>query len=762
LNQVILKSFNGDTLSASVFESKYALKDEEGNLKEFSYEDTKKRLNGAMKEINKNHNEEKYLDFLDRFMFGGRTTYGLGNIYDKTCTFSNCYYIPIKGDSIEDIFETAKEQARIFSKGGGVGIDISNLRPNTFKVNNSAKTTSGAVSFMDLYSLTTGLIGQHGRRGATMISIEISHPDSEEFIGIKGGKDKNKVQYANISVKVDDEFMKAVENDTQFMLRWEGKEIKTVSARYLFNKLVESNYQGAEPGILYWDNIINNEPAGVFPESRPRGVNPCGELPLADYGNCTLGSLNLSKYIINPFKPDVYFDYNLFKEDVYLAIESLDNIVELNLGRHPLEQNNIKSKNERKIGLGIMGLGDCLVKLNLKYGSEESLVFLHQLGLELKRNSILSSLELAKERGMCELLLTKKRKEYAEYVKYFKHEYFTNGDFTQYELDEMMIHGVRNIGWTTIAPTGSIGIIQQCTSGLEPIFKLSYERTVINGEGGKKTKFIVYHPLVKEYDDIYGEGSHLKNKNFITAEDIYWEDRVKVQSVLQKYISASISSTCNLPNDVSREVISNIYITAWKMKLKGITIYRDGCREGVLNKVQKYDVLADTKFPESGDAFYEVCRSDKQNSKDKKKWYLFWTIDNDTKLPNSFFIKTNYNVSRIQTEEVLESLNILAKKYIKEDYLKHLEEKTSHQANYIKIARYLGLLLRHRIPIVEIYETIDALNPLYTSLIYHVKKILARYLEGTESSEKCPECGEKLSFEGGCKGCKHCGFQKCG
>jgi len=762
----VLKNFNNDELATDVFMKKYATKNEEtGELLEFSLDDMRDRLATAIIKAETFENQNlwlgKFRKTLDYFTPGGRILYALGNPNDMTATLKNCYVIQIDEDSIDGIFETAKRQAKLFSKGGGVGFDISTLRPKGAPVNNSAKTTTGAVSFMDLYSMVTGLIGQYGRRGALMLTMDIKSPDIIDFIKVKGGGDKSKVQFANISVKISDEFIQALKNDEEWEMSFKLKNgtyiTKKEKASIIWDLFVESNWAGAEPGILFWNNVLK-EPASVFDETRPVSTNPCGELPLNNGGSCCLGSIDLNKFVKNSFTDTAEFDYTLFGEIIENSIRFLDNVNILNLDREPLDINKEATLMGNKIGLGITGLADCFIRLNIVYGSETSKIVLNKIGKILYLHSIKASVNLSKERGKCQIL--KKYENTEEIELWTNHTYFKN--LTMDILSELKKYGTRNIGYTTCAPSGSISIVLQTSSGIEPIFMLSYDRTIHQaGKTGQKEKYTIYHPLVLEYNKIFGENAHFENPNFITSKDINWKDRVDIQAILQQYISSAISSTINLPKETTKETISDIYKYAHEKELKGITIYRDGCREGVLNATEKdkreWQILDDYKFPDNSDAKLKVIRSE------GKKWYITYTIDPETKLPNALFVNTNNTETTILTEDVLDHLIKLAKKYIKNGHLeKLLENAANKQPNVVKIARVLGMLLRHRVPIIEIIKTIEIINPPIYSFIFQIKKLLGEYLpENTLTGEKCESCGSLLIFQSGCSLCPQCGNSKC-
>lgn len=533
--------------------------------------------------------------------------------------------------------------------------------------------------------------------------------------------------------------------------------IRKENIQFIWDIFVENNYTGSEPGTIFWDNIITNY-ASCFEETKPQGINPCAEQALEAYGSCNLGSINISKLVVDPFLENCYFDFDKFKILVKHSVRFLSNINILNIERQPLPELKQAIINGNKVGVGLMGIADCIIKMNLKYDTIEAVDFVEKIMKMFKEESIKSSIEIAKERGMCKIL--EKYKNTDKWNEFINHAYFE--DLDKETKKDLMNYGIGNIGLTSIAPTGSIAIIDRCSSGIEPIFSLSYDRTVHQaGKNGEKTKYTVYHPLVEEYNSIFGENAHLKNKNFITSKDIDWKMRIEIQSIITKYITDSVSSTINLPSDISKEIVSEIYKTAWKKQLKGITIYRDGSREGVLTESKKqYDVVDEYKFPDEGLGFYKVIRSE------GRKWYCWVTIDDETKLPNALFVNTNKKAVEptLLTDDVVEHLVSLAKKYIKNGHLDKLlkDVEATSQANTIRMARLLGMLLRHRVPIIEIIKTIDIINPPVYSFIFQIKKLLGNYLpDNSLTGDHCTECDSMLVYEGGCKICKNCGNSVC-
>lgn len=915
-----LESFGGDELAASVFLKKYANNDGV-NYQEATMDDLRDRLSKEINDVEKRFGSKTYdfRDLLNRFLPGGRICYGLGNKLVENSTLSNCYVLPAPTDSLESIFNTASQQARIFSRGGGVGFDVSKLRPVNAKVNNVALTSTGAVSFMDLYSMVTGLISQNSRRGALMLTMDCHHPDLIEFIKVKGGNDKTKVQYANVSVRITDDFMQAVESNSDWTMKFvteHGDEIvKTEKAKDIWDLLVESNWNGAEPGILFWD-AITSSPASSFQFSKPISTNPCvpgetfltvkniddtisskkiedlvnqnvtiwngyewsdvtpvitgtnqeilkikykftnnytpswidyylkctkyhgfylknnpnkiqakdlvvgdiiedytipvfdgsykmvrtesivgveiesiellddiepvvycltdkkrgrvlfngimtgncGEMPLPAYGSCNLGSMVFSKYVIDPFTENARFDFEQFRKDVKLAARFMSNVNIINKDRQPLPENREMIVQTNAIGIGFTALADTLIMMNLKYDTDDAIEFTKSVVRELKESTVLASIELAKERGSFKLLSTAAEEERKSYIThpYFK---FLERPGLESALLDFHTYGTHNIQFNTVAPNGTISIVLQSSSGLEPIFCTEYDRTVMTGDVDRPKKFTVYHPLVKIYESTTGK-SYKDNPNFVTAEQIDWKMRVKMQAVIQESISESISSTINLPNNVTKETISGIYLEAWKLGLKGATIYRDGSRGSqVLKKTestQQIPICEHVKFPDSTDAKMRVIKSE------GKKWYVSFTLDHETKLPNSLFVNTNSTETNVTTTGVLEELRKLALESITERFVIELDNKITHQSNVVKTARFLSLLLRHRVPIIEIIRAIENANIPFTSFAYRIKGLLAEFVEGKITGDDCPECKSKMVFQNGCKMCQNCGFSKCG
>ena len=565
-----------DELQKSIWSNKYQYNNE-------SFNEWIDRVSGGNKKIAKLIREKK-------FLFAGRILANRGlSQHGIKVTYSNCYVLSQPQDNLESIFDTAKHIARTFSYGGGVGVDISNLRPKGAMVHNSSKSTTGAVSFMDLYSMTTGLIGQRGRRGALMISMDINHPDVEEFIDVK--TDLEKVTKANISVRVNDEFMKAVLNKSKyectFIVETGEKIVKEVDAYKLFMKLIVNNWDFAEPGILFWDNIENNHLLSEDAEFKYAGVNPCAEEPLPAGGSCLLGSINLSEFVVEPFTEYAMFDIAKFKLCVRDCVVGLNEVLEEGLSLHPLEQQRESVSKYRQIGLGVMGIADMLIKLNIRYGSNEAIKLCEELSNIMLNEAITQSAILSKEYGPFE--------KYNEETV-FKSKFFINN--VRDDVKELVKkYGLRNSQLLTIPPTGSISTMLGISGGIEPMFNLSYFRKT-ESLHNEDVVYKVYTPIVKQYMDINEINDERDLSDiFVTAMNLKPQERIKMQSAWQKNIDASISSTINLPYEATLEDVYQIYIDAWKNNLKGITIYRDGCkRSGILlNEKPKEDKKDDNE-----------------------------------------------------------------------------------------------------------------------------------------------------------------------
>lgn len=704
----------------------------------------------------------------------GRILAGRG-LHDIKTTYSNCYCLAAPKDNLESIFDTAKQLARTFSYGGGVGIDIGNLAPNGARVRNAAKYSSGAVSFMDLYSMVTGLIAQAGRRGALMLSMPCDHPDIEEFIDIK--TDLNKVTKANISVRVTEKFMKAAEENCDFMCKFireeTGEEIhKLVNARDLLMKLSYNNWDMGEPGILFWDRIENWNLVSDYPNFKYAGVNPCAEEPLPAYGSCLLSSMNLAAFV---YDRDGKCDFNFdeFGDAVYNATIALNEILDEGLPLHPLKEQQECVRDWRQIGLGVMGVADMLIKMKIRYGSPESLKLCEKIADHMLNSALLASSMLAKNNGH-------PFPKY-NYESLAKSKFYQNNVWRSVK-SMIEVYGLYNSQLLTIAPTGTLSTMLGISGGIEPIFANSYTRRT-ESLHGKEEYYKVYTPIVQEYMDKHGITDEADLPDyFVTAKEIPYEERIAMQSVWQKYIDASISSTINLPYDSTPEDVFNIYMAAFKAGLKGITVFRDGCR--------RTSVLS---------------TGDNKSTNDT-------SIENESSLPRGYIVSTSDKLvgKKRKLTTGCGSLHCAAffdpnTGDLMETYLS--KGSTGGCQNFmIGLSRMISLAARAGCSIDNIIDQLDScgvcpsyavrkatkndtsrgsccpiavgnalrdmweemqkeLNPKDESNA--VPETNVQHEDMTEKDIKpsalaCPECNEILVHEGGCDICKACGWSKCG
>jgi ribonucleoside-diphosphate reductase alpha chain len=571
-----LAAFDNDSLRARIFYEKYALRNGENEPVEKLPEQMWNRLAGALASVETSEKrvewERNFLWLLSDFKFvpGGRILHAIGNLNKVTAL--NCYVIPSPHDSLPGIYKTALELAETFKRGGGCGVDISTLRPKDSPAHNAARVSTGAVSFMELYSLTTGIIGQQGRRGALMITISDSHPDVLDFCKVK--RNRTSVRYANISVRVTDAFMRAVDLDEEWLLHYEnpkdGIEVKrTIQARELWNELTIGARDWAEPGCLFWDTIHRYSSSDRYPGMEVVSTNPCAEEPLEPYGDCCIGSINLAAFVNDPHTPNAKLNLASLGKATRYGVRFLDNVLSWNEGRHPLSGQEEVALRGRRIGLGVMGLADMLCKLKLKYDSDEGIDLAEKALEKIKLWAYDESADIAAEKGPFPVFESKDHLE----NPFFK-------DFPPELIEKIETNGLRNVTLLTIPPTGSIAAMAGVTSGIEPIFDVKYVR---RSESLSESVFDVEHPLIAEY------GKISKNRSedplpayFVTAHTIAPEKRVMMQTALQRHIDQAISSTINLPKDTSLETVEKIYRMAWEQGLKGITVYWEGSREGIL------------------------------------------------------------------------------------------------------------------------------------------------------------------------------------
>lgn len=533
------------------------------------------RVSGGNKEIAQYMKEKK-------FLFGGRilSNRGLDKLGRKV-TYSNCYVIEPPKDEIESIFDCAKKLARTYSYGGGCGVDISQLSPKGAKINNAAKETSGAVSFMELYSLVTALIGQNGRRGALMISMDCSHPDILEFVELK--TDLEKVTKANVSVRIYKDFMEAVKKGTDYILSYEreatGEVIKKrVPARALFKKITDTSWDYAEPGVLFWDRISSWNLLSNTEEFSYAGVNPCAEEPLPAGGSCLLGSINLSEFVRNPFSERADFDFEELKKCVTASVYALNEVLEEGLPLHPLPEQRESVEKWRQIGLGIMGLADALIKLGISYGEKEAVEICDKIGFVMADAAIAASALLAKEKG---------RFSGCKVEEIMETPYFLMNT-TEETRALVKEYGLRNSQLLTIAPTGTLSTMLGISGGIEPVYANYYERKT-ESLHGEDVYYRVYTKIVKDYMETYGiEEDRELPGFFVTAMNLDYKQRIDMQAIWQLHVDASISSTVNLSHEFTKDETEALYMYAYDMGLKGITIYRDGCkRMGILSTKKK-------------------------------------------------------------------------------------------------------------------------------------------------------------------------------
>lgn len=696
-----------------------------------------------------------------KFLFGGRilANRGLEN-KGRKISLSNCYVIEPPEDNIESIFDCAKKLARTYSYGGGCGVDISKLSPRGAKVNNAAKETTGSVSFMDLYSMVTGLIGQAGRRGALMLSLSCEHPDLEEFIGIKS--DLDRVTKANISIRITDKFMAAVKNRTPFTLSFTRLETgetitKEVDAYEMFHKMCEMNWDYAEPGMLFWDRINNWNLLSCDDEFEYAGTNPCAEEPLPAGGSCLLGSINLAE-----FACDTGFDFESFKHCVKSSVIALNEVLDEGLPLHPLKEQRESVYDWRQIGLGIFGLADLLIKLGIKYGSPEAIDLCDMIGHTMADMAIKTSAVLAKEYGV----YPKYKPEAVEQSAF----YSKNALGETKELVESF--GLRNSQLLTIAPTGSLSTMLGVSGGIEPIFANYYTRKTESLKGHDEY-YKVYTPIVKEYMDKHGlkDDSELPDY-FVTAQTLDYKNRIYMQSIWQSHIDASISSTVNVPNDFTVEQVEGLYMTAWDAGLKGVTIFRDGCkRAGILTiKENVEDIVEKPHRLERG----MIIKAD-DNCIGKKRTLrtgcgtlhceAFFDPDNGQLLEtyfskgssggcNNFMIGLSRMISLaarggIDVYSIVDQLKSsgTCPSYAVRTATKHDTSKGSSCP--VAIGNALLEMYEEMMDEVGFSDVEEKELEVITPKIVPVSKA------------KCPQCGGELVFEGGCNTCKNCGWSKC-
>lgn len=745
-------------LGQDIWERKYRYENE-------TFDEWINRVSGENSEIANLIKEKK-------FLFGGRilANRGLEN-KGRKISLSNCYVIEPPEDNIESIFDCAKKLARTYSYGGGCGVDISKLSPRGAKVNNAAKETTGSVSFMDLYSMVTGLIGQSGRRGALMLSLSCEHPDLEEFIGIKS--DLDRVTKANISIRITDKFMAAVKNKTPFTLSFTRLETgetitKEIDAYETFHKMCEMNWDYAEPGMLFWDRINNWNLLSCDDEFEYAGTNPCAEEPLPAGGSCLLGSINLAE-----FACDTGFDFESFKHCVKSSVIALNEVLDEGLPLHPLKEQRESVYDWRQIGLGIFGLADLLIKLGIKYGSPEAIDLCDMIGHTMADMAIKTSAVLAKECGV----YPKYKPEAVEQSAF----YSKNALGETKELVESF--GLRNSQLLTIAPTGSLSTMIGVSGGIEPIFANYYTRKTESLKGHDEY-YKVYTPIVKEYMDKHElkDDSELPDY-FVTAQTLDYKNRIYMQSIWQSHIDASISSTVNVPNDFTVEQVEGLYMTAWDAGLKGVTIFRDGCkRAGILttSSTEENDAIEETKPLPRG---YIVVADDNVIGLKRKIMSgcgslhvvaMFDPINGE--LLETYISKGSTGGCQSNLAAVSRLISLSARAgvdvYTIADQLRSCPACPSYVGRTMtKHDTSKGKCCPDAVAnaLIEMYKEMqESISDGDKDISTSVKsQTIKKNIESKESivdveiKNPCPVCGEELTFEGGCNVCKNCGWSKC-
>lgn len=705
-----------------------------------AFDEWLKRVSGGNQDVENLIVEKKFLP-------GGRILSNRG-VTDSKVTYSNCYVISPPEDNIESIYDCCKNLARTYSYGGGCGIDISKLAPAGAKVHNQARSTSGAVSFMETFSQVTAQIGQNGRRGALMISIDCHHPDLLEFIDIKAKPDS--VTKANISVKVTDDFMQAVKDDREWVMSFTRPETgetitKVERAVDIFNKLCQNNWDWAEPGILFWDRIENWNLLSNNDEFHYAGTNPCAEEPLPAGGSCLLGSMNLAAFV-----KDGMFDFEDFCKSVNIAVQALNDILEEGLPLHPLEEQRKSVSEWRQIGLGIMGLADMLVKLEIPYDSDIARDLCGNIAHTMANQALFMSSKIAK----CNKAPYEKYDLRVMNTPYFK----AHADTLTYKHVET--YGLRNSQLLTIAPTGTLSTMLGISGGIEPIFANSYTRKTESLHGHDEY-YKVYTPIVQEYMDTHGlkDESELPNW-FVTSSDISPRDRIAMQAVWQNSIDASISSTINLPETATVEDIKDIYMTAWEMGLKGVTVFRNGCkRTGILttdskkvttctdeNEAPKYNYITPVSRKSigttHGNTYCKKCACG--------TLYITLNRDDDDNVVESFIHTSKGGICQANTSAVNRLVSLCMRSGVKTDEI--IDQLKGITCGACTKAMSNGIKL----------DGISCPDILARTLIEFCKPTDEKKLvEKPTNQECCPECGEPIIHDGGCVQCTNCGWSKC-
>lgn len=833
-----LEYFKGDELAARVWVNKYAVKDSFGNIYEKSPEDMHWRIANEVARVEAKYpnalSSQELFDLLDHFKYivpQGSPMTGIGNDY-QIASLSNCFVIGLDGsaDSYGAIIRIDEEQVQLMKRRGGVGHDLSHIRPKGSPVKNSALTSTGLVPFMERYSNSTREVAQDGRRGALMLSVSIKHPDSESFIDAK--MTEGKVTGANVSVKLDDEFMQAAVEGKPYTQQYpidspNPMVSKEIDASALWKKIVHNAWKSAEPGVLFWDTIIRESVPDCYADLGFRTVstNPCGEIPLCPYDSCRLLAINLYSYVVNPFTPEAYFDFDLFKKHVALAQRIMDDIIDLELEkierilekidsdpesmevkgseRHLWEKIYHKSGLGRRTGVGITAEGDMLAAMGLRYGTEEATEFSEKVHKTIALEAYRSSVNMAKERGAFEIYDAEREKN-NPFINRLK-----EADPGLYE--EMKKYGRRNIACLTIAPTGTTSLMTQTTSGIEPVFMPVYKRRrkvnpndanvhvdFVDETGDAFEEYVVFHHKFltwmkingydpnkrytqEEIDELVEKSPYYK----ATSNDVDWLMKVKMQGRIQKWVDHSISVTINLPNNVSEDLVNQLYVEAWRSGCKGCTVYRDGSRAGVLISTKKKDKKEEEeecrcKPPQVVEVRPKVLEADVvrfQNN--KEKWVAFVGLLDGR--PYEIFTGLQDDEEGIVLPKSVTTGRII--KSYDEDGTKHYDfqfenkrgykmtiEGLSEKFNkeYWNYAKLISGVLRWRMPIEQVIKLVGSLqldSENINTWKNGVERALKKYVQdGTEAKGvKCPNCGhETLVYQEGCLICKTCGSSRCG
>ena len=795
--------FEGDELATNVFITKYALRDKEGQFQEASPNDMHVRLAGEFARIedkfggSKMSKEEIFesIKGFKKIVPQGSPMYGIGNNFVNV-SLSICVVVESPGDNISSIVDSGKDLANLFKRRCGVGLDISELRPEGAAVSNSAGTTTGAWSFADFYSYVCRMVGQNGRRGALMITMDVRHPDIEKFITMK--HDLTKVTGANVSVKISDDFMQAVENDETFTLTYpvgtaKPKITKEVCALDVWDKIVESATTTAEPGILMWDNITKNLPAHDYPAYKTICTNPCAEIPLSAYDSCRLISVNLKNFVENPFTDKASFNFDSFGDTVRQAMRLSDDLVELEIEKIESIMNSCDTKDEkalwlklrdaamngRRTGLGTHGLADALACLRLRYDSDDAIKVIDKIYGTLKTEAYRESCNLAAERGPFPHFDWEIEKDNA-YIKALPKEI----------RDLIKKHGRRNISILTNAPTGSVSIMSQTSSGLEPVFRNFYVRRrkishndtetkvdFVDEIGDKWQEYKVFHHNVQDWreeNDFHtGEMSDEIPDFFVESDQIDWLRRVEIQETIQRHIDHAISSTINLPAGTKPEVVGELYKEGWKRGLKGITVYVDGSRTGVLvTETQKEEegFIQRDAAPRPELVECEIHRTTIKGEKwvvlvglvEGKPYELFAGLSSKITLPNKYTHGIIVKHPRKTTRSIYDLvLGEGDDQLVISDIINIFDNP-----NNAIMTRMISLSLRHGANVKFVVEQMQKDQDTdFTSFNKVLSRVLKKYIpDGEKASDKtCPSCSaEGLIYQDGCVTCTQCGYAKCG